>query len=50
MYYLRRHTEIDAYLARRRQAAQQIRQQNEARFNPTNIRARLQARRTGEMT
>ncbi|MFZ1643839.1 MAG: DUF433 domain-containing protein [Candidatus Contendobacter sp.] len=49
-YYLRRHAEIEAYLARRRQAAQQIRQQNEARFNPTNIRARLQARRTGEMT
>jgi uncharacterized protein (DUF433 family) len=49
-YYLHRPTEIEAYLARRRQTAQQIRQQNEARFNPTNLRARLLARRAGEMT
>ncbi len=45
-YYLRRHPEIDAYLARRQQAAQQVRQQNERRCNPAGIRARLLARRT----
>lgn len=42
-YYLRRRPEIDAYLARRQQAAQQVRQQNEIRFNPAGIRARLLA-------
>lgn len=46
-YYLRRRPEIETYLARRRQAAEQVRQQNEARFNPVGIRARLLARRTG---
>ena len=46
-YYLRRCSEIEAYLARRRQAAERVRQQNEARFNPVGIRARLLARRTG---
>lgn len=44
-YYLRRRPEIDAYLARRQQAAQQVRQQNEMRFNSVGIRARLLARR-----
>ena len=44
-YYIRRRPEIDAYLARRQQAAQQVRQQNEMRFNPAGIRARLLARR-----
>ena len=44
-YYLRRRPEIDAYLARRQQAAQLVRQQNEMRFNPAGIRARLLARR-----
>ena len=38
---------MEAYLARRRQAAEHVRQQNEARFNPVGIRARLLARRTG---
>jgi uncharacterized protein (DUF433 family) len=46
-YYLRRQAEIEAYLARRRQAAERVRQQNEARFNPVGIRARLLARRSG---
>jgi uncharacterized protein (DUF433 family) len=46
-YYLRRRPEIETYLARRRQAAEHVRQQNEARFNPVGIRARLLARRTG---
>ena len=49
-YYLRRRPELDAYLARRQQAAQQIRQQNEMRFNPAGIRARLLARRTPKPT
>jgi uncharacterized protein (DUF433 family) len=43
-YYLRRRPEIEAYLAWRRQADQQVRQEHEARFNPAGIRARLLAR------
>ena len=46
-YYLHRRPEIEAYLARRRRVAEQVRQENEARFNPAGIRARLLARRTG---
>jgi hypothetical protein len=45
-YSLHRRPEIEAYLAQRRQAAERVRQQNEARFNPVDIRARLLARRT----
>ena len=44
-YYLRRRPEIEAYLIQRRQAAERVRQDNEARFNPVGIRARLLARR-----
>lgn len=44
-YYLRRRTEIEAYLQRRREQAKKIRQQNESRFDPTGIRERLLARR-----
>ncbi len=43
-YYLRRRPEVDAYLQRRQEEAQQIREQIEARYNPTGIRARLLAR------
>lgn len=43
-YYLRRTEEVDVYLARRRQEAEQVRQQNDARFDPEGIRARLLAR------
>ncbi len=43
-YYLRRTEEVDAYLAGTRQMAEQVRQQNESRFDPEGIRARLLAR------
>lgn len=46
-YYLRRGPEIEAYLVRRRQAAESVRQKNESRCNPAGIRARLLARRAG---
>jgi uncharacterized protein (DUF433 family) len=44
-YYLRHRAEVDAYLGRRRQQAAQVRQENEAKFNPVEIRDRLLARR-----
>jgi uncharacterized protein (DUF433 family) len=44
-YYLQRQAEVDAYLIQRQQLADQIRQQNEARFNQQGIRKRLLARR-----
>ena len=44
-YYLQRQAEVDAYLNQRQQLAEQIRQQNEARFNQQGIRERLLARR-----
>ena len=44
-YYLRHRSEVDMYLEHRRQQAEQIRQQNEERFPPEGIRARLLARR-----
>ncbi len=44
-YYLRRSSEVEAYLRRRRQQARKVRQQNEARFDPSGIRDRLLARR-----
>jgi uncharacterized protein (DUF433 family) len=45
-YYLRRRTEVEAYLGERRQQASEIRQQNEARTPPLGIRDRLLARHT----
>ena len=44
-YYLRHRAEVEVYLHRRRQQAQQVRQQNEARFPSAGIRERLLARR-----
>lgn len=44
-YYLQRQGEVEAYLSQRQQIAEQIRQQNEARFNQRGIRERLLARR-----
>jgi len=44
-YYLRRYAEVEAYLSRRRQQAEQIRKENESRFDPAGIRERLLARR-----
>jgi uncharacterized protein (DUF433 family) len=44
-YYLRHRPEVDTYLHRREQQAAQVRQENESRFNPIGVRARLLARR-----
>ena len=44
-YYLRQHDEVDAYLQRRQQQAEKIREQNETRFAPSGISGRLLARR-----
>ena len=43
-YYLRRYADIEAYLRHRRQHAEQVRQENEARFPALGIRERLLAR------
>lgn len=43
-YYLRQREQVDAYLARRQRRAEKIRQQNEQRFDPAGVRARLLAR------
>jgi uncharacterized protein (DUF433 family) len=47
-YYLHHQSEVDAYLAAQQQEADTVRQQNEARFNPTGIRSRLLARRAAQ--
>jgi uncharacterized protein (DUF433 family) len=44
-YYLRRRPEVIAYLQWRQQQASVIRQQNESRFDPYDVRSRLMARR-----
>jgi len=44
-YYLRRQPEVDAYLEERRQDAHRVRQENETRSKPTDIREHLLARR-----
>ncbi len=46
-YYLQRRTDVDAYLRWRQRRADEVRQQNEARFDPHGIRDRLLARRAG---
>lgn len=46
-YYLRQRTEIDVYFQWRRELAEGIREQNESRCNPSGIRERLLARRSG---
>lgn len=43
-YYLRRQDEVEAYLGKRRQEADELQKQMEARFNPVGIRERLLAR------
>ena len=44
-YYLRRRSDVDAYLQQRHQQANTVRKQNELRFDPTGVRERLLARR-----
>lgn len=45
-YYLRRPSEVAAYLQQRRAQAEAVRKQNEGRFDPRGVRERLMARRT----
>jgi len=45
-YYLRCKAEVDEYLAARETHANEVRQENEARFNPVGVRYRLLARRS----
>jgi uncharacterized protein (DUF433 family) len=47
-YYLHHRSEVETYLAQRRQQAEQIRKQNEERFPPEGVRARLLARRQSQ--
>jgi uncharacterized protein (DUF433 family) len=44
-YYLHHHAKVDAYLAEQRRQAEQVRREQEARFDPTGLRERLLARR-----
>ena len=44
-YYLKRQTEVEAYLRQREQEAAEVRHENEIRFDPIGVRARLLARR-----
>ncbi len=47
-YYLRRSAEVEEYLRERQAKANAVREQNETRFDPQGVRARLVARRTGK--
>jgi uncharacterized protein (DUF433 family) len=47
-YYLRRRSEVKAYLQRRQDLADKIRTQNESRFDPSGVRNRLLARRASK--
>lgn len=45
-YYLRHRQEVEEYLEQRQKEAEEIREQNEARFTPEGVRERLLARRS----
>lgn len=47
-YYFQNRMEIDTYLQERQQRAEIVRAENEARFPPDGIRARLLARRADQ--
>ncbi|MDG2991672.1 DUF433 domain-containing protein [Candidatus Synechococcus calcipolaris G9] len=47
-FYLKHPSEVEAYLQQRRQYAQEIREMNQARFDPQSIRDRLFARRADQ--
>ncbi|MBI4483382.1 MAG: DUF433 domain-containing protein [Acidobacteria bacterium] len=47
-YYLHHRAEVDAYLRQRAQQAEQVRNLNEARFDPSGVRDRLLARRASQ--
>jgi hypothetical protein len=40
-FYLKHQSEVEAYLQKRRQQAQEIREINQARFDPQGLRERL---------
>jgi uncharacterized protein (DUF433 family) len=44
-FYLKHQSEVEAYLQQRRQQAQEIREMNQARFDPQRLRDRLLARK-----
>jgi uncharacterized protein (DUF433 family) len=48
VYYLRRRSEVEAYLSEREARAAMIRRDNESRFDPAGVRERLLARRGPE--
>jgi uncharacterized protein (DUF433 family) len=45
-YYLKRQAEIDSYLREREQQAAEVQEENEKRFDPNGLRARLLARQS----
>jgi len=45
-YYLRRTSEVEIYLQKRTNDAEVARNENESRFDPSGVRARLLARRS----
>jgi uncharacterized protein (DUF433 family) len=45
-YYLCHQADVDAYLAAREGRANEVREENERRFNPVGVRSRLLARQT----
>ena len=49
-YYLHNRAEVDSYLNQREAEAARIREENEKRFPPAGIRARLLARRSQDET
>ena len=49
-YYLRRREEVESYLQHWQKEADNIRKQNESRFDPNGVRDRLLARRTKQET
>ena len=44
-YYIRRRSEVEDYLQQRLRQTEEVRKQNEARFPPEGLRARLLARK-----
>jgi uncharacterized protein (DUF433 family) len=44
-FYLKHQSEVEAYLQQRRQRSQEVREMNQARFNPQGLRNRLLARK-----
>jgi uncharacterized protein (DUF433 family) len=46
-YYLRHRPDVEVYLRQRQQQAEEVREQNEARFGPRGVCDRLLARRAG---